>query len=672
MQAIILAAGMGKRLKELTQDRTKCMVQVNGVALIDRMLHQIESRHLSRIVIVVGYQGEKLMEYIDTLGIRTPIVYVQNPIYDKTNNIYSLALAKDYLCQDDTLLFESDLIFEDAVIDQLLDDPRETLALVDKYESWMDGTCVKLGPDDSIASFVPGKNFRFAEAHEYYKTVNIYKFGRHFSRTHYVPFLEAYSKALGNNEYYEQVLRVITMLDDPEIRAKRLNGQLWYEIDDIQDLDIASSMFAQDPDFRVSLMQGRYGGYWRYPQLLDFCYLVNPYFPPQRLIDEIQANFTPLLTQYPSGMRVNALLAAKNFAVHQQNILVGNGAAELIKALMARLEGATGFIRPTFEEYPNRYQDRPNVCFTPAGPDFRYTADDLMAFFGPQDIDNLVLINPDNPTGNYIPAPDVLRLADWAQEKGIRLILDESFADFADEADNTFIRQDLLDRYRRLYVVKSISKSYGVPGLRLGVLASGDQDLIAVLKKDVAIWNINSFAEFYMQIEEKYKKDYARSLEPHPGRAGPLPPGAGEAPQPAGDPVPGQLSHGGAAGRPVRPGHHPGAAGEPLHPGEGPVPQAGRAAVSPPGRPGHPGQRPAAGGPAAPVRRIKANIAPSGPAGGGNFMPRFFIPQKFLSTSYANLLGNSTLSGGHPAPRSAILLLNTTQCLLFITYLATG
>lgn len=513
MQAIILAAGMGKRLKELTQDQTKCMVQVNGVALIDRMLHQIESRHLSRIVIVVGYEGEKLMKYIDTLGIRTPIVYVQNPIYDKTNNIYSLALAKDYLCQDDTLLFESDLIFEDAVIDQLLDDPRETLALVDKYESWMDGTCVKLGPDDSIASFVPSKNFRFEEAHEYYKTVNIYKFGRHFSRTHYVPFLEAYSKALGNNEYYEQVLRVIAMLDDPEIRAKRLSGQLWYEIDDIQDLDIASSMFAQDPDLRVSLMQGRYGGYWRYPQLLDFCYLVNPYFPPQRLIDEIQANFTSLLTQYPSGMRVNALLAAKNFAVHQQNILVGNGAAELIKALMARLEGVTGFIRPTFEEYPNRYQDRPNVCFTPAGPDFRYTADDLMAFFGPQDIDNLVLINPDNPTGNYIPAPDVLRLADWAQEKGIRLILDESFADFADEADNTFIRQDLLDRYRRLYVVKSISKSYGVPGLRLGVLASGDQDLIAALKKDVAIWNINSFAEFYMQIEEKYKKDYARSLE---------------------------------------------------------------------------------------------------------------------------------------------------------------
>ena len=232
-------------------------------------------------------------------------------------------------------------------------------------------------------------------------------------------------------------------------------------------------MFAEDPDFKVSLMQGRYGGYWRYPQLLDFCYLVNPYFPPQRLIDEVQANFTPLLTQYPSGMRVNALLAGKNFAVHQDNIVVGNGAAELIKALMARLEGVTGFIRPTFEEYPNRCQDRPNVCFTPAVPDFRYTADDLMAFFGGQTIDNLVLINPDNPSGNYIPAGDVRRLIRWAEEKGIRLIVDESFADFADEADNTFIRQELLDAHKRLYVVKSISKSYGVPGLRL-LLAEGE------------------------------------------------------------------------------------------------------------------------------------------------------------------------------------------------------
>ena len=88
MQAIILAAGMGKRLKELTQNNTKCMVKVNGVTLIDRMLHQIEKQHLSRIIIVVGYEGKKLIDYISTLNIQTPIVYINNSIYDKTNNIY--------------------------------------------------------------------------------------------------------------------------------------------------------------------------------------------------------------------------------------------------------------------------------------------------------------------------------------------------------------------------------------------------------------------------------------------------------------------------------------------------------------------------------------------------------------------------------------------------------
>lgn len=512
MQAIILAAGMGKRLKELTQNNTKCMVKVNGVSLIDRMLHQIERQNLSRIVIVVGYEGQKLIDYIATLDIKTPIVYVNNPIYDKTNNIYSLALAKDWLLKEDTLLFESDLIFEDSVLEALVSDPRDTLALVDKYEPWMDGTCVKLSEDDSIEAFVPGKKFKFNEINDYYKTVNLYKFSKHFSETHYVPFLDAYQAALGENEYYEQVLRVIAMLDEPVIKAKRLEGQRWYEIDDIQDLDIAESIFTPDEDERVKLLQGRYGGYWRYPKLLDFCYLVNPYFPPKKMKDELRASFDTLLTEYPSGMRVNSLLAAKNFNIHQENILVGNGAAELIKSLMSHLEGKVGFVRPTFDEYPNRYDRENSLDFVPDNKDYSYTAEDLMNFFGDKDIQNLIVVNPDNPSGNYIPKKDLLKLIDWAKEKGIKLLIDESFVDFADEEDSTIIEQDIIDNNKHLFIMKSISKSYGVPGLRLGVLASGDEEIIAKMKKDVAIWNINSFAEFYMQIEEKYKKDYAAAL----------------------------------------------------------------------------------------------------------------------------------------------------------------
>lgn len=512
MQAIILAAGMGKRLKELTKNNTKCMVEVDGETLIARMLHQLEKQELSKIIIVVGYEGQKLIDYISTLNIKTPIIYINNPIYDKTNNIYSLSLAKDYLCEENTLLFESDLIFEEAVIETLITDSRDTLMLVDKYENWMDGTCVVLNEDDSIERVVPGKKVRFDEVKDYYKTVNIYKFSKKFSQTYYVPFLEAYLNALGNNEYYEQVLRVITVLDFPEIKAKRLEGQLWYEIDDIQDLDIATSMFALKPEKKVALIQGRYGGYWRYPKLLDFCYLVNPYFPPQKMIDEMKASFEILLTQYPSGMKTNSLLAARNFNVHQENILAGNGAAELIKALMQHLSGKVGFIKPTFEEYPNRYDVAETVVFVPQNADFSYTAEDVMDFFDDKEIENLVIVNPDNPSGNYIPKADLLKLITWSKEKKIKLVIDESFVDFAEEENSTLIVQDIIDGSRQLYVMKSISKSYGVPGLRLGVLASGDVEMIAELKRDVAIWNINSFAEFYMQIEEKYKADYKAAL----------------------------------------------------------------------------------------------------------------------------------------------------------------
>lgn len=513
MQAIILAAGMGKRLKDLTKNHTKCMVKVNGITLIERMLNQLDALNLTRIVIVVGYEGKRLREYINTLPIHTPIEYLENPVYYQTNNIYSLSLAKEALMEEDTLLLESDLIFEDSVLKVLLQDKRETLALVDKYESWMDGTVVKLDRDDNIQAFIGGKKIVFEDIPFYYKTVNIYKFSRHFSRTYYVPFLEAYCMALGNNEYYEQVLRVITMLDEPAIQAKRLDGQLWYEIDDIQDLDIAESMFTDNEELKVLKLQQRYGGYWRYPKLLDYCYLVNPYFPPQRLIHEMKSNFTTLLTQYPSGMQVNSLLAAKNFGINQEYIVIGNGAAELIKSLMELIEGKIGFIKPTFEEYPNRYSRVQSVFMDTETLQFQYSAEDIIDFYSGKGISMLVLINPDNPSGNFLNRDELLTLCRWAEKENCSLLVDESFVDFAEGSNHTLIENCILEQYKNLIVVKSISKSYGVPGLRLGILVSSRKDLIGKIKKKVAIWNINSFAEFYMQIAEKYHGDYQSALD---------------------------------------------------------------------------------------------------------------------------------------------------------------
>lgn len=513
MQAVILAAGMGRRLGEYTENNTKCMVKVNGETLIHRMLHQLENLHcLDRIVIVEGYKGDVLVEYINSLSISIPIVYVDNPDYEKTNNIYSLYLASKYLCEEDTILLESDLIFDDSVLRLLVDDKRDTLALVDKFQSWMDGTCVTLSDDFRIKRFVPRNKFEFSQIDQYYKTVNIYKFSKTFSSEFYVPFLEAYCHALGNNEYYEQVLRVISVLDNPPIRALPLSGQHWYEIDDANDLNIASTMFA-DPETKLKRMEKSYGGFWRYTDVLDFCYLVNPYYPTKEMIDEIQNSMDVLIRSYPSGQYQNALLAARNFDLHIDNVAVGNGAAELIKAVTDLTKGNVGFIRPTFEEYPNRIEPERVVVFYPEN--FTYNATDVTSFFADKDIASLIIINPDNPSGNFIPKDEMIELCEWATKKSIRLILDESFIDFAEGSieSNSVLSLDLISRFPNLVVVKSISKSYGIPGLRLGIVASGDTDFISEIKKSVSIWNINSIAEFYMQIYLKYKKTYIESLK---------------------------------------------------------------------------------------------------------------------------------------------------------------
>ena len=513
MQAIILAAGMGKRLGEYTKNNTKCMVPVNGTPLIDRVLGQLSKLGLARVVIVVGYKGQELMDYLGYERDGLKIEYVNNPIYDKTNNIYSLALAKEQLQEDDTLLIESDLIFDEGMFDLLLNSPEPNLALVAKYETWMDGTMVRLDADNNIVNFIPKADFKFSDVDSYYKTVNIYKFSKAFSRDKYVPFLEAYTKAVGNNEYYENVLRIISFLNSHDLKALPISNEKWYEIDDKQDLDIAEALFADEKDV-LRKYYGRYGGFWRFPKMLDYCYLVNPYFNESRIIDEMEAYFRTLISEYPSGMKVNSLLASKCWGVKEEYIIPGNGAAELIKALMELLPGTLGITRPTFEEYPNRRDTENLVTFIPQNADYRYTAADLMEFFGQHHADNLLLINPDNPSGNFIPVDDILKLAAWCQQEGTRLIVDESFVDFSvGYENNTLLHDDILEAFPQMLVMKSISKSYGVPGIRLGILCSADTALIARMKKMVSIWNINSFAEYFMQIFTKYEKDYKRACE---------------------------------------------------------------------------------------------------------------------------------------------------------------
>lgn len=323
MRAIILAAGMGKRLGKLTKDGTKCMVQVNGKALVDYALEAIEEAGVKDVTIVVGYRKQKLMDHIGDRYPGLSIEYIANDIYDKTNNIYSLWLARERMAEDDILLLESDLIFKPGLLRKLLASPDPNLAVVSKFESWMDGTVTLLDDEGRIVSVIDKDHFRWKDIETYYKTVNIYKFSKEFSRRYYLPFLDAYLKSFGDNIYYEQVLKVLAFLEGSDLKALPVKGRRWYEIDDPHDLSVAETIFSPAGE-KLDRMSRRFGGYWRFPAVRDFCYLVNPYFPSPRMRKEIRSSFDELLAHYPSGAAVQSQLAAKVFSTAESQIAVGD------------------------------------------------------------------------------------------------------------------------------------------------------------------------------------------------------------------------------------------------------------------------------------------------------------------------------------------------------------
>lgn len=499
---------MGKRLGELTRNSTKCMVPVNDKRLIDHAMEALLRAGIRRFVLVVGHGAEELEAVLKSTYTDVEFVFVLNPDYAKTNNIYSLYLARAEMERDDSLLLESDVIFEQGILDDCLRHSSPNVAIVAKLQPWMDGTVTKLDDAGAISCFVSKNDMVDAELDQYYKTVNIYKLSREFCRDKFFPFLQVYIQAKGLNEYYEEVLKVLTFIDRGTIVASGVGGKLWYEIDDLQDLEVAGALFAKDAA-KLKAFQRRYGGYWRFPALKDYCYLVNPFFPTPRFLQDMTREFVPLLTSYPSGQNVQNLLAAKLFGCSPSQVLAGNGASELIKGLMPECAVPMALTVPTFDEYRACAPAGSVKLIHPRGGSFDYSADELAEFCLENGIRTLILINPDNPGGNHIPKSDVLKLLDRLSPSGTRLIYDESFSDFVDGTDgHSLIDPVLLSRNPDLVAVKSISKSYGVPGIRLGVIASSDKDLLARVRSRLSIWNINSFGEQFFQVIGKSKADF--------------------------------------------------------------------------------------------------------------------------------------------------------------------
>lgn len=356
MQALILAAGKGSRLGSLTENKPKCMIDVAGKSIIDRTVESLISNNINHIIIVIGYLGNILSEYLTNKYPAVDFVFIDESklISEQHNNIYSFLVAKDELVKDDTLVIESDILFKSELITDLVDNIIPNQAVISYFEDYMNGSCVALDENNHITTLV---NISKYEKTDLYKTVNIYKFSKDFLADTYIPYCETYMNTFGLDCYYEEPLDVL--VKNSNLIGYVINSKDWFEVDTQEDLDIANILFANSEDKYTKLVSW-YGGYHKIPNLVDCCYLTNPFFDLESILYRL--DISKLIRDYPAGSNRSITHLSRFYNIPETYLAVGNGATELIKALGKYFGDKSAEINsPTFNEY-YRFFNIDNTC----------------------------------------------------------------------------------------------------------------------------------------------------------------------------------------------------------------------------------------------------------------------------------------------------------------------
>ena len=242
MKALILAAGYGKRLRPITDNIPKSMVEVNGTPLLVNHLNNLTALGITDIGIVVGHMADYIRGTIGDGFNGAKITYYENPRYLETNNVVSLYSAREF-CDDEMLLLECDIYHHKEMIEQLINGAGECSILVSPFNpQTMDGSVVRV-VNDKVTELILGKwqgdNFDYSDTR---KTVNMYKFSKGFA-SKYMPLISWYVENMGENSYYEKILGQLIYLRESDIRVVEVPESMWCEVDDADDLDRARKRF---------------------------------------------------------------------------------------------------------------------------------------------------------------------------------------------------------------------------------------------------------------------------------------------------------------------------------------------------------------------------------------------------------------------------------------------
>lgn len=244
--ALLLAAGMGSRLSPLTDSAPKCLVEVNRIPILERLMRSLHSHGFTRLFVVTGHLSEVIEAYLGSCYSGIEITYIDSPRYKTTNNIYSLWLAGKEI-DEPFLLIESDLVFQPELLTPMLQPDR---IAVSKMLPWMNGTTVTLNGSKQLEAMCLGAKSRNDASH--YKTVNIYNFSRKTWKL-IQERLDQYISAGKVNGYYEEVFAEMVAEGTISFAPVFFDAARWYEIDTLEDLSAAEKMFPEPSRIKTVL-----------------------------------------------------------------------------------------------------------------------------------------------------------------------------------------------------------------------------------------------------------------------------------------------------------------------------------------------------------------------------------------------------------------------------------
>jgi histidinol-phosphate/aromatic aminotransferase/cobyric acid decarboxylase-like protein/NDP-sugar pyrophosphorylase family protein len=509
-RALILAAGLGQRMRPLTTDVPKCLVEVSGVPILYRSLRVLASAGVTQAVIVVGHEAAQVRRRIGSRFADIDISYVDAPSFDTTNNIRSLWDARAH-CDEDILLLEGDVIFDRDVIMRLREHASSSMAVAPDHANFS-GTVVRHDANGLVTAFILGAELNgHLKSTDTQKTVNIYLLRAEALRTKIMP--ELCRQVDGGNVqiYYETVFRDLVANGSlADLVAVDVSPSRWYELDDHRDLEMAEFVFmSREKQFET--IQSLHGSHWRYG-VVDHSYLYNLHFPPPAMLSDLRDELPEVIANYPIGQHALDRMVAEWTGTDPAGIVVGNGAAELIKILGEQFIQTMTIAVPSFNEYENvlRPEQLDRVAVDPITLDLDLDAFAASARRAGSNV--AVLVTPNNPTALSVERPAILELADRLAAHGCRLVVDESFIEFSRAGRAASVEGDV-DTHPNLVVLKSMSKVFGIAGLRIGYLLTADLDFAAEVRSHLPIWNLNGLAESFLRRVGRYRNEFATSCE---------------------------------------------------------------------------------------------------------------------------------------------------------------